>query len=117
MQLQQQIREATKTGDFETAQKLIGQLDSLHQEHVQQREQDLQAVKELRQDFRQYVKEARQENYLPSGEGYENSQGEGPLSGGLGNSPGYNPPGRGSMKNSNQGPGMKENKGGGGKRR
>ena len=55
-QLHQQIEDAMKNGDTETAQKLREQLKSMHQENVQGMKEGKQELQEQRKEFQSDVK-------------------------------------------------------------
>ncbi len=54
-QLRDQIHKAVQAGDMETAKSLKEQLKAVHRENVQQKHQDMQAIKESRQELKQDV--------------------------------------------------------------
>lgn len=56
--LHEKIRQAIQSGDHQTAQTLMGQLKTMHQENVQQRQQDRQALKSARQELNSDRKKA-----------------------------------------------------------
>ena len=64
-QLKEQIQAAIQSGDMETARQLKEKLRNTHQENVQQMIQDKKDMKLDRQDFKNDVKDARQEAGLP----------------------------------------------------
>lgn len=64
-QLQHQIFDAAKAGDFTTAKSLREQLRTMRQENVQQKQEDFEALKEAKQGLRKDIKEAHQEGSLP----------------------------------------------------
>lgn len=57
--LQEQIKQAIRSGDKQTAESLKAQLKAMHQENVQLKQQDKQDLKEARQELRSDKKEAR----------------------------------------------------------
>jgi len=57
--LQEQIKQAIQSGDKQTAKSLKAQLKAMHQENVQQKQQDNQELKAARQELRSDKKEAR----------------------------------------------------------
>ena len=106
-QLRQQIKDAKASGDMTALEGLQGQLQSLHQQNVQQRQEDKRALHETRQEFKgdqQSAKEAgyrpplsqNPPGYNPPGQGPANPPGYNPPGRGPDNPPGYNPPGRGA---------------------
>src|SRR3989338_5050683 len=59
--LKEQIHSALQSGDMETAKRLRDELKARHQEHLQQRKEDFQALHKARQEFKEDVKAARKE--------------------------------------------------------
>lgn len=59
--LLEQIKEAKASGDFEIAKQLRDQLHARHQENVARKQQDIQELKGLRDEFKQDVQSARSE--------------------------------------------------------
>ena len=57
--LHRQIKQALKSGDTQTAESLKAQLKTMHQENIQQKEQDKKDLKAARQEMRSDKKEAR----------------------------------------------------------
>lgn len=53
--LKNQLREAVQTGDAQKARALRTQLKATHQENVQQRQQDLQGLRDARKEFKSDV--------------------------------------------------------------
>jgi len=95
--LRDQMHQAVQSGDMETAKSLREQLKAAHQENLQQKQQDIQALKEAKQGIKQDVRQARQEAGLPprGDQQQGNPPGYNPPGAGPGNPPGYNPPGAG----------------------
>ncbi|MBU0605808.1 MAG: hypothetical protein KKH77_05930, partial [Candidatus Omnitrophica bacterium] len=54
-----QIRQAEQSGDYAAAKLLREQLRAMHQKNMQQKEQDMQAIKETRNEMKAERKEAR----------------------------------------------------------
>lgn len=111
--LRDQIHAAMQSGDKETAQKLRSQLRSMHQENVGQMRQDKKDIKINMQDFKQDVKEVRQEGNLPPRRDRDNNP-PGPMGGpgtnwenrpGLQGGPGTSPDRRPVMDRDNNPPG------------
>ncbi len=63
--LKQQIKTATEAGDTATAKRLIEQHRAMHQENLQQKQQDMQSMRESRKELKSDIKQARQEGYMP----------------------------------------------------
>lgn len=63
--LLRQIGDAKQAGDFETAKNLRDKLHALHQQNMEQRQQDMQGLKESRQELKGDIKEAREAGVLP----------------------------------------------------
>lgn len=59
--LRDQIHQAVQSGDYETAGSLMEQLKTIHQENLGQKKQDLQGLKDARQELRSDRKEFRTE--------------------------------------------------------
>ena len=59
--LRDQIRQAEQSGDSEQAKSLRSQLETMHQENLQQKQQDLQGLKDARQELRSDSKEVMKE--------------------------------------------------------
>ena len=83
-QARDQIHQAIQAGDYETAKNLRDQLKETHQENVEQKHSDIQALKESRQEFKSDLQGARQER-------------ESRQSAGEGKASGFNPPGLGRI--------------------
>ena len=59
--LRDQIRQAEQSGDSEQVKSLRSQLETMHQENLQQKQQDLQGLKDARQELRSDSKEVMKE--------------------------------------------------------
>jgi len=57
--LQSQIKQAMQSGDTQTAESLKAQLQTMHQENVQQKQEDEQSLKAARHELASDKKEAR----------------------------------------------------------
>ncbi len=64
-QLKQQIRDAVAAGDKQKSHQLRGQLHAVHQENVQERQQNKQAMHSARSELKSDMKEAHQGKGLP----------------------------------------------------
>jgi len=64
-QLKEQIRAAQTSGDTATAKSLREQLKSTHQQNLQERKQNRQAIGEAKKEMRQDRREAIKERILP----------------------------------------------------
>lgn len=104
--LRDQIHEAVQSGDQKKAESLREQLKATHRENVREKHQDMQNVRESRQELRSDIKDAHRDGalpprrfnppgYNPPGVGPGNPPGYNPPGVGPGNPPGYNPPGVG----------------------
>lgn len=105
-QLKRQIREAVAAGDTPTAESLKSQLNTMHQEHIQEKMEDRGAMKDARQDLKSDRNAAKEAGWMPpplqggqQGAGQMNPPGYNPPGKGQGNPPGYNPPGQSGMAN------------------
>lgn len=98
-QLQQQIFDAVKSGDYETAKSLREQLKTMHQENIAQKKDDLQALRETRQELKGDIKQAKEAGAMPplKRPKPQNPPGYNPPGAGPENPPGYNPPGAGPV--------------------
>jgi DNA repair exonuclease SbcCD ATPase subunit len=82
--LRDQIRQAVQAGDQEKARSLREQLKATHKENIQQKRQDMQNLKQTRQELRSDIKDARKDGALPPrkinppGVGPDNPPGVGP---------------------------------------
>jgi hypothetical protein len=70
--LRERIRQAELAGDKETARSLREQLRTMHRENVEQKQQDIQGLKDARQGWIADKKEARQQRMDANGDGVVN---------------------------------------------
>lgn len=97
-QMQQQIHEAVRAGDFDTAKSLREQLRAMHKENVQERRENKKDIQDARKELKEDIKAAHKEGVLPPHKKWGNPPGYNPPGRGPGNPPGYNPPGRGPVR-------------------
>ncbi|MDO8662998.1 MAG: hypothetical protein Q7K98_07270 [Candidatus Omnitrophota bacterium] len=62
--LRQQIKAALDAGDRATANQLRGQLKAAHQENVLEKQQDIQSMRDSRNELKADVNQARQEGFM-----------------------------------------------------
>lgn len=67
--LREQIQQAEAAGDTEKARTLRAQWRELHHSNVQERQESRGELKEVREQMRETVKEAKEAGYKPRGRG------------------------------------------------
>lgn len=72
-QLKQQIEAARAAGDMNTVQQLRGQLQTLHQQHVQQMQQDKANLGQAKGELKSDMQEAGQQGYPPPRKDMDNN--------------------------------------------